>query len=217
MPYDGYDLTFDAYYKKFDNVSELNTTALQGATVSDVFFIGEANAWGAEVFLQKRFGKFNGWMGYAIGFIESRFDSINKGEPFRPKYDRTHDFKVVGQYELNERWEFGATFYFQTGQSYTGASSRFHTQLPGQIRGRGKTVPTQRYGLRLPPSHQLNLTAIYSFKMFGLDSKMIIDIYNVYSRRDILVRFYNTRDEETYIEDVKLIPILPSISLEVKF
>ncbi|PKL86081.1 MAG: hypothetical protein CVV22_04100 [Ignavibacteriae bacterium HGW-Ignavibacteriae-1] len=217
IPYDGYDLTFDAYYKKFDNVSELNTTALQGATVSDVFFIGEAYAWGGEVFLQKRFGKFNGWMGYAIGFIESKFDSINNGEAFRPKYDRTHDFKVVGQYELNDRWEFGATFYFQTGQSYTGASSRFHTQLPGQIRGRGKTVPTQRYGLRLPPSHQLNLTAIYSFKMFGLDSKMIIDIYNVYSRRDILVRFYNTREDETVIEDVKLIPILPSISLEVKF
>ncbi len=217
IPVDGYDLNFDLYYKKFDNVSELNTTALRGATVSDVFFIGNADAWGFEAFLQKRFGRLNGWLGYALGFIESRFDSINKGRAFRPKYDRTHDFKIVTQYELNNRWEFGATFYFQTGQSYTGASSRFHTQLPGQNVGRGKTVPTQRYGLRLPPSHQLNLTAIYSFEMFGLKSKAIIDIYNVYSRRDILVRFYNTREENTVIEDVRLIPILPSVSLEIKF
>jgi hypothetical protein len=216
-PFPKHTLNFDIYYKKLSNVSEINTNALQGSTVSDVFYIGNATAWGAEVFIQKKFGKLNGWFGYAIGFIESTFDSINNGEPFRPRYDRTHDFKIVLNYDHNEDWDFGASFFFQTGQSYTGATSRFQTKLPGQETGRGKIVPSQRFGLRLPPSHQLNLTATYNFLMWGLESKFIIDVYNVYSRRDILVRFYNTREETTYIEDVRLIPILPTVSIEVKF
>ncbi len=216
---DEFDLNFDFYYKTFENLSELNTATLraQTPTVSDVFFIGNAYSYGAEVFLQKKFGKFTGWLGYAIGFINAKFDSINNGVEFRPKYDRTHDFKVVGMYKHNADWEFGATFLFQSGQSYTGATSRFQVYLPDQNYGRGKIFPSQRYGLRLPPSHQLNLSAIYNFKMWGLDAKAILDIYNVYSRRDILVRFYNTREPETIVEDVRLIPILPSISIEVKF
>ncbi|MDX9789601.1 MAG: TonB-dependent receptor [Candidatus Kapabacteria bacterium] len=216
-PIPRHTLNFDLYYKELTNVSEINTTALQGRDVADLFFIGNASAWGGEVFIQKRFGKLNGWVGYALGFIESRFDSINNGNPFRPKYDRTHDFKIVLNYEHSVDWNFGASFFFQTGQSYTGATSRFQTRLPGQETGRGKIVPSQRFGLRLPPSHQLNLTATYNFLLAGLESKMIIDIYNVYSRRDILVRFYNTREDVTYMEDVRLIPILPTVSLEIKF
>ncbi|MBX3044738.1 MAG: TonB-dependent receptor [Candidatus Kapabacteria bacterium] len=216
-PIPRHTLNFDFYYKDLTNVSELNTNALQGANVGDVFYIGDATAWGAEVFVQKRFGKVNGWVGYALGFISSRFDSINNGEAFRPRYDRTHDFKVVVNYDHNDSWDFGASFFYQTGQSYTGATSRFQTVLPGQVRGRGKIVPSQRFGLRLPPSHQLNLTATYSFDMWGLESKAIIDIYNVYSRRDILVRFYNTQEENTFVEDVRLIPILPTVSLEIRF
>lgn len=218
-PYKNIDLNFDVYYKDFRNVSELNQTALsrEKGTVSDVFYIGSAHSYGAEVFLQKKSGRLTGWVGYALGFIRSQFDSINGGREFRPKYDRLHDFKVVAQYNLNERWDLGASFTFQSGQSYTGATSRVQSFLPHQSFGRGKIVPSQRYGLRLPPSHQLNLNASYSFKTFGFDSKAIIDIYNVYNRRDIWFRYYNISELETKVEDVRLIPILPTISYEIKF
>lgn len=217
VPEEGYNLNFDIYYKTLQNISELNNLILQAKTAKDVFFVGDAEAWGFEVFLQKRFGDFNGWFGYALGFIESKFDSINRGESFRPKYDRRHDLKLVLNYKLSESWDIGATFTFQTGQSYTGATSRFQTRLPGSTIGRGIVVPSQRFGLRLPPSHQLNLSGVHSFKMFGLDSKLILDIYNVYNRRDIWFRYYNTRTDETKVEDVTLLPIIPSVSLEIKF
>jgi len=216
-PFPNYDLNFDVYYKNYKNVSELNQNALQGSKVRDVFYIGNAYSYGAEIFLQKRVGKLTGWAGYALGFIRAKFDSINNGREFRPKYDRLHDFKVVLQYNLSEKWDIGATFTFQSGQSYTGATSRFQSYLPNQTYGRGKIVPSQRYGLRLPPSHQLNLNASYSFLTFGLQSKLIFDIYNVYNRRDIWFRFYNVREDETKVEDVRLIPILPTISYEIKF
>jgi len=216
-PHRHYDLNFDVYYKNYSNISELNTNAFQGNTVSDVFYIGSAYSYGAEVFLQKKVGRLTGWAGYALGFIKARFDSINLGREFRPKYDRLHDFKIVAQYDLSVSWNIGASFTFQSGQSYTGATSRLQSLLPHQNFGRGKIITSQRYGLRLPPSHQLNLNASYAFKTFGLNSKLILDIYNVYNRRDIWFRYYSIAEYETTVEDVLLIPILPTISYEIKF
>ena len=217
QPWDGYDLNFDVYYKDFSDVSELDRFILEAETTDDVFLLGNSESWGFEVFLQKKFGRFSGWMGYALGWIESVFPMINQGEPFRPKYDRRHDFKVVGNYRLNDRWQFGATFTFQSGQSYTGATSRFQSTLEGQKIGRAILYPSKRYGLRLPPSHQLNLTASYSFKLFDLPAKAILDVYNVYNRRDIWFRYYNNRSKETVVEDVRLLPILPTVSIEIEF
>jgi hypothetical protein len=216
-PFQGINANFDIYYKIMENVSELNMNALQGETVADVFYIGNAYSYGAEIFIQKKYGKLTGWFGYALGFIRAKFDSINNGESFRPKYDRLHDFKLVLQYNIDKHWDVGASFTFQSGQSYTGATSRFQTRLPGQNWGKGKIVPSQRFGLRLPPSHQLNINASYSFNMFGLPAKVIADIYNVYDHKDIWFRYYNTTQKETTVEDVSLLPILPTISFEIKF
>ncbi len=216
-PMEGYDLNFDFYYKDLHNINELRRQALDGETVSDILYFGNGRAYGAEVFLQKKFGRFTGWIGYGMGWIFATYDSINGGKEFRPKYDRRHDLKIVAQYKINEHWDVGATFTFQTGQSYTGASSRIQSRLPGQNSGQGKIVPSQKYGLRLPPSHQLNINASYKFKLFGLPARAILDIYNAYNRRDIWFRYYNTDGKKTVVEDVKLLPILPTFSFEIKF
>jgi len=216
-PTEGYDLNFDLYYKRFSNINEINMNAITVDVVKDVFYVGNANAYGAEVFLQKKTGKLSGWIGYAIGYIFATFKEVNNGKEFRPKYDRLHDLKIVLQYTINDDWDIGASFTFQSGQSYTGATSRFQSRLPDDNYGRGKIIPSQRYGLRLPPSHQLNVNVSYSFKTLGLNSKLIFDIYNIYNRRDIWFRYYNTQELDTKVEDVRLLPIIPSISYEIKF
>jgi hypothetical protein len=214
------DLNFDAYYKTMNGISELNmTTAIQSNSdkIANYLFIGNAWSYGAEVFFQKTSGRITGWLGYGLGFIYAEFDSINDGNRFRPKYDRRHDFKAVVQYKLFDDWEIGGTFTLQSGQSYTGATSRGKIFMEGQTLGNNKITTSQRYGLRLPVSHQLNLYGAYSFKLFGFDSRCVVDIFNVYNRRDIMMRMYNTSGEVTTVEDMKLLPIIPSISLEVKF
>lgn len=217
QPIEGYDFNVDVYYKSLENVNELNRLIISVDRASDVFLTGDAESFGMEFFVQKRFGKFTGWAGYALGFIESTFEDINNGEPFRPKYDRRHDFKAVAQYQINDRWLVGANFLFQSGQSYTGQTSQIFSLLDGSSIGRGITNPSQRFGLRLPPSHQLNLNASYFFKIAGLDSKLNLDIFNVYNRRDIWFRFYDTSGDIVEVKDVLLLPILPTFSIEVKF
>lgn len=216
-PAEGFDLNVDLYYKTLNNINELNQTQTRALTVSDVFFIGNGRAFGAEIFLQRRVGKLTGWVGYALGFVEATFDQINRGATFRPKYDRRHDFKVTGIYDLNERWQVGATFVFQSGQSYTGATSQLQASLPNVGTGFGLVVPSQRWGLRLPNSHQLNLNVNYKTTLFDLPFTILIDVYNVYSRRDIWFRFYDLNKPVPEVTDIRLLPIIPTVSFELTF
>ncbi|KXK57618.1 MAG: TonB-dependent receptor [Chlorobi bacterium] len=215
--WEGVNLNVDVYFKTMENLTELNRFNTRAGTVSQIFYTGKGHSYGAELFLQKRAGQLTGWVGYGLGFIAAQFDSINGGREFRPKYDRRHDIKVVAQYKINERWEVGASFAFQSGQSYTGATSRFRTHLPGDTVAADVVVPSERFGLRLPPSHQLNINANYTSTLFGLPMRLLIDLYNVYSRRDIWFRYYDTTTDETKVTDVRLLPIIPSVALEVKF
>jgi len=218
VPSTGYNFNVDLYYKTLNDISEFNQTALDGKTVSDVFYIGNGYSYGLELFLQKKVGRFTGWVGYAFGYIISQFPQINYGKEFNPKYDRRNDFKIVLNYQINDSWSLGTSFVFQSGQPYTGATSRVRMDLGGRLDyGSNKIVNSDLYGLRLPPSHQLNLNFNYSFKTFGLLSNLNIDIYNVYSRRDIWFRYYRTVNDITTVEDVKLLPIIPSLSYEIKF
>jgi hypothetical protein len=216
-PVENYDLNLDVYYKTLENINELNRNALKIGTGKDALYQGNGESFGFELFLQKRIGKFTGWAGYGFGIINATFDSLNGGKTFHPKYDRRHDFKIVGQYNIDDTWDAGANFTFQTGQPYTGATSQFQSILPEQTYGSRKVFMSDRYGLRLTPSHQLNINGSYKFTMFGLPAKVVLDIYNVYSRRDIWFRYYDTSGAKAEVTDVKLLPIIPTFSLEVKF
>jgi hypothetical protein len=210
------EATFDVYYKSLQNINELNALAARSRKVSEVFFSGSGEAYGAELFVQKKVGTWTGWVGYALGWVWGTFDSINAGRRFNPRYDRRHDFKIIGLYTINEQWEIGASFAFQSGQPFTGVSSRFATRFPDEKFGTNISVSTDRFGLRLPPSHQLNINVNYNTTLFGLPAKLLIDIYNVYSRRDIWFVVYNNRGPVTEVTEVRLLPIIPTVSIEVK-
>ena len=91
------------------------------------------------------------------------------------------------------------------------------TELPDGTSDYDLIVPSQRYGLRLPPSHQLNFNVNYNTTLFGHTMRLLLDVYNVYSRRDIWFRYYETDGEKTEVTDVRLLPIIPTIAVEVTF
>jgi hypothetical protein len=214
---EGYSLSVESYYKRMYHVSEMNMFASTGRDVRDFFYDGEGEAFGFEIFLQKKSGRLTGWAGYALGFINARFGEINEGRWFHPRWDRRHDLKIVGRYELSDRWDVGASFTFQSGQAYTGMTSRVRSDLPGDNVGVNITFPAERYALRLPPSHQLNVSVNYHSTLFGLPLTVLLDVYNVYSRRDIWFRQYDVRGEVATVRDVRLLPILPSVAVELQF
>jgi hypothetical protein len=120
-------------------------------------------------------------------------------------------------YKLSDTWEFGASFMFQSGQSYTGATSALGGRFPGWEGGIVMVNPSQRWGLRLPNSHQLNVNVNYNTTLWDLPFRLFLDVYNLYSRRDIWFRLFQTENGVPTVSDVRLLPILPSISAELRF
>jgi hypothetical protein len=64
-------------------------------------------------------GKLTGWVGYTWSKTMREFPDVDDGVAFPSRWDRRHDVSVVAGYELNDRWTFGGTFVYSTGQAAT--------------------------------------------------------------------------------------------------
>ena len=79
---------------------------------------GEGEAYGFELFLQKKKGNTTGWVGYTLSWTNRRFDNINFGEWYPYKYDRRHDFSLVLSHMFSDNFDLGLTWVYGTGISF---------------------------------------------------------------------------------------------------
>jgi len=99
-------ITLEGYYKKSDNVINYKEGASflvlddpessEEVSWEDNITSGQAWSYGAELFVQRKIGKFTGWLGYTLSRTEMQFDELHFGQKFLAKYDRTHDISLVG-------------------------------------------------------------------------------------------------------------------------
>lgn len=235
---DEYLLTVEGYYKKTRNLLEYQDTASFTllAPLEKSFTSGTGQAYGVEVFLNKRMGPFTGWIGYTLAWTRRLFADLNNGREFYPRYDRRHDISVVVTYKLGESWELGATWVYGTGQAYTTASGQYSINLPyGDPTDRvedddpffgnsGRTFDyTERNGYRLPAFHKLDLNFTHSFRWFDMPWQLSLNVYNAYNHRNVfsqsLKQVYDPATGLTTakLSRITLFPIIPSIGLSFKF
>ncbi|MBS1904659.1 MAG: TonB-dependent receptor [Bacteroidetes bacterium] len=218
VPFEDFTLEVETYYKNMTNLVELKPNIITGSKLSDVFFVGNGWSYGFEIFLQKQIGDWTGWIGYSLAYTRRKFPAIDNNAPFAPTYDRRNDLNIVGSYHINDRWTVGATFVYATGQPYSQTTALYEAYEPDYG---GKLIPISgsKNGLRLEPYHRLDLSATYSFGFFSdkKNAQFDIDIYNVYNHRNVWFRRINTDTDPATSEDVRLLPILPTFGLTVKF
>src|SRR3546814_4241474 len=75
---------------------------------------GKGRAYGLELYLKKKTGRYHGWLSYTLSRSERQFDQINSGAWFLAKQDRTHHVNMVGIYQFDRRLSFSASFVFST-------------------------------------------------------------------------------------------------------
>ncbi len=114
-----YVISLEGYYKDMENLHEFrdapNMNVIDGS-IEDQFVEGEGESYGAEFFFNKRAGDLTGWLGYTLSWTKRRFDDLNGGQIFTPRYDRRHDVSVVLAYRINENWNIGMTWLFASGR-----------------------------------------------------------------------------------------------------
>ena len=198
-----------------------------GVPYPERFHFGDGRAYGAEVLLRRRDGPLTGLLSYTLGRTERRFPNINATESGRPqyyppKYDRTHDLTLVGNYRLSDAWRFTSTFTYSTGQAYTRPQQQYRlVDGPFQPRTEARDVLVSPFNsARLPPYHRLDLGISRTGRLFGgADYEVKVQVINAYARRNIWFYQYESESDGTLERtEVPQIPVpIPNLSFSLTF
>lgn len=212
-----YEFSAEIYYKKLQNQIDYRNGAqlMLNENVESQILSGQGKAYGLEIFLKKREGRFNGWISYTLSRSENKFDAINNGQYFPTNQDRTHDISVVGIYDLNKNWTLSATWVYNTGNAVTFPSGKY------QIDGTTMFYYTARNANRMPAYHRLDLGATWITKKTNkFESSWTFSIYNAYGRDNpYMITFQNDKTDPTRTDAVQttLFKFIPSVSYDFKF
>ncbi len=226
-----YEISIEGYYRNTKNQIEY----IDGADLLINEFLeadllsGKGRAMGLEFYLKKNTGKLNGWISYTIGKSELQVNGINSNNWYPTRFDQRHNLKLVGFYELNQRWTFSANFVFLSGTPTTFPTDRF-TQQEYLILYDGYY---SRNNVRIPNFHRLDVSATLHGKKYKKNGKLrknsdywVFGFYNVYARRNPFSIYFSQGTErqvtgqpiETFATQVAIIgTIVPAISYNFNF
>lgn len=217
-----YRMSIETYFTGLDNLVLFDNDVAsdnEDTNAEGVFKTGgDGFATGVEVFAEQRTGPLTGWIGYTLGWTRRTFAELNQGESFPPKYDRRHDLSVVGKYERG-KWSYGASLVYATGQAFTAASARWGVRNPATgLFDPGLVLPSERNSARLLPYHRLDVSVARQFQLFGQEAEWMLQVFNLYSRRNEWFVQYTSSDENpSEPEVVKQLPIIPTLGVSFAF
>lgn len=212
-----FEFSAEVYYKDLKNQIDFKDGADVGGKdiVETELLFGKGRAYGLELFLKKKFGRFNGWIGYTLSRSERQINGINDGKWYAANQDRTHDISVVGIYDLNKKWTLSATWVFASGNPMTFPSGKY------VVDGHTIYYYEGRNQYRAPSFHRLDLGAICTLKKTKkYTSELAFSLYNAYGRKnpymfDFRQNIDNPDVSESYM--IYLFSVIPSISWNFKF
>jgi len=237
---DKYEVSIEAYYKEMDNVTAFKEGAGQFDLKpwEELVTQGQGKSYGGEIFLQKKTGRFTGWLGYTLSWTSRQFDDKNGGDWYPYKYDRRHDISVVASYKISKKLEIAATWVYGTGNAYSLANSKFYSNYYSELPGSDKIeiLGPYLYSLsesfrnrnefRMASYHRLDIGLDYHITKKKYKSIWSIGAYNVYNRSNPFFLNVETRyidypdgtyDKKTILNQYSLFPIIPSIAYRIEF
>ncbi len=221
-----FELTFETYYKRMENVVEYKEGASYLTTLNgweNKVLQGSGQSYGAELLFQKRIGELTGWIGYTLSYSKRNVPGVNNNETFYYKYDSRHDFSFVLTYKENKKYEYGLVWVFRTGNAITLPTAAYPSAIDFNSSSIwGNTNPVLAYSgrnnFRYANYHRLDLSFTKHYqKKWGLID-LNVSIYNTYSRiNPFYYRIGVDNQGNKQIFRVGLFPILPSVNLGFKF
>ncbi len=226
----GIETSVEAYYKTLKNQIEFS----EGAS-----FFGGANNWedkierggkgksyGIELLVQKKQGRFTGWIGYTLSYNYRKFQHINGGNWYPYKFDRRHYFTLIANYNIRKNIVISSDFLFNTGNAITLPDGRYGTinyeyayvtsNSPFPVFSQSFddtfTYPGRNQS-RMPVYHRLDVSVRFIKEKHKGTREWIISIYNVYNKQNAYFMYLdNDKQKNLHLYQFSLFPIMPFIS-----
>jgi len=209
---------------------------------NNVYNRGDGESFGIEFLIKKDIGIINGWISYAWSKTNYKFDNINRQNYFSPRHNRSSIINAVANMDINKmffednyqksdsKWELGMNFVYATGQPITAPSSAYYTNtLPdwGNV-GTGE-IGSDKYNLypgainsfNLPDYIRMDLSVTYTKDYGSWSLSPYLQIFNLGNRKNAW--FIEYKDElkdgkiTQEIEKVNMLPLIPSLGVNIKF
>ncbi len=225
-----YEVSLEGYYKEMRRVVSYKEGAslLQFGDWENDITQGDGEAYGAELFIQKKKGRLTGWIGYTLAWAWRQFDDINFGKKFPYKYDRRHDFSIVATYKLSDRVQLSGAWVYGTGNAITLGYSRYDAQLPRPLGG-FYNYQVQHYenrnNYRMRSYHRLDVNVDFIKEKKWGTRTWSFGLYNAYSRKNPFFLYVDTEfnpnggdnQRERKLKQVSLFPVIPAIAYKFEF
>ena len=228
---DTYEVSLEAFYKEMDNVISYK----EGASFlfgldndwQDKVTQGTGEAYGLEFFVQKKKGKFSGWLGYTLSWNYRQFDEINGGQRYPFRYDRRHDISVVGTYKISDRINVSAAWVYGTGNAVTLNTFRYPVVDPTYGYVYEVESGGEKNAFRMSDTHRLDLNISFTKQKRLWERQWTFGVYNAYNNKNpyymIVSNDYNydpvtgTSTTTRKFKEISILPIIPSVSYGIKF
>ncbi len=232
-----YEVSVEAFYKKMYGVTAYRegSSLFQFQNWETRIVQGEGEAYGTELFIQKKRGRFNGWLGYTLSWATRKFDDINFGRRYPYKFDRRHDFEVTGSYQFNKRVSLAATWVYSTGNAVTFGSSRYLAPSPYAYSS-GDRNPLyllqatehapERNNFRMRAYHRFDVGIDFTKQKKRHSRTWSFGAYNAYSRANPFFIYLSSESEQqpngqfesrSVLKQSALFPIIPYFNYSFKF
>jgi ferric enterobactin receptor len=213
-----YLLDVEFYQKKNYGITEYTLRFVPqigiGLRADETFFNGNETVKGVDILLQKKFGKFNGWLGYTLSEAKREVAAFSS-KPYFSDQDVRHQFKAVGSYKY-KKWDLAATLIYSTGRPYTSIIGAYSVDALDGTK-RDFTNPSDKNANRFPDYHRLDLSATYNFsEKFNVG----LSVFNVYNRTNTWYKRFEIINEDnvSYLNttNVNYLGFTPNVILSWK-
>ncbi len=224
---EGLQFELEGYYRKMNRLVDLAEGLQTDAYWEDNVVQGSGRAWGAEFLLRLSRPRLNGWLGYTLAWSDRLFEEVNFGRRFPFRYDRRHSIDLVASYRLGHQLSISGKWELFSGLAFNFPNEQFEFQYPGLP---NRPITATDFGrkneFRMPWYHRLDLGLDYQFKGFGSSAHLLhVGVYNLYNQSNPFFFRLQSRivveddqlTEKKEVEQVSLLPLLPSLSYRVRF
>lgn len=216
------NVCIESYYKKMNNLIEYKDGTSYIEDQSDwenLVAVGSGNSYGIEFLVEKKSGRFTGWLSYTLSKTNRLFDELNKGREFPFKYDRRHNISIVGIFHINERINISANWVYYTGTAFTLTESTSPIIYPDITTDLNSIQHySDKNAYRMPDYHRLDINVNFSKIKKNGTRTWSVGVYNIYNRKNPYYMYLDTNQNgESVLKQVSIFPLIPSVSYSYKF